>query len=730
MAENTKIIISAVDKTKKGFGSVTSGLKKVTGAVFSMRTALVGVAGIAGFGLLVRSSLNATDSLAKTASKIGTTTEALSALRYAADVTGVATTTMDMALQRFTRRTAEAAKGTGEAKGAIKELGISAQQLNNMPLDQRMLVLADAFSNVKNESDRLRLAFKLFDSEGAALVNTLSLGREGLSELLGEAKALGVVMSSDAAKGVEDASDALTRLKAISRGLRDQFVAALAPAIEALTTRFTLFFKEISNKKGGVEKFAKEMAVSFLNATVAVVESLDIILTNVGKTFEFFRKKVSQFSSWANKTDLDDFRKRANNLSDAFEDLSQGATLSSSQIHSLGLGGLAPTLDNIKMKYWEFQALIDETEAKITGGMSAIDFSNIIDLPAFKEQIKGLIALTEEVKTAVGAVVTPEGAESLNFYGRAVEALKLTFEDFKKTLPTLEEGMTSLTNNAMGAFTKGFTDAITGAEKFSDAMKTMAKSVIDSLIQMLVQYYITQQIFGAITSMFPTGGGGTSTAPNTNMGANLTGGRNFDGGGYTGNGSRSGGMDGKGGFMAMLHPQETVIDHTKNTNNLSKTADQIQSFQNSNSDRFKSLGRGGLNETIENENRRSIHSNNLNETIDNKDLRSFDGGGFTGNGSRSGGVDGKGGFNAILHPNETVTDHTKSINKKRNERENTNEENNSIVVNQTINVTTGVQQTVRAEIVQLMPQIAQAAKGAVADARLRGGNFSKAMGGA
>ncbi|MEC8040608.1 MAG: hypothetical protein VX181_07850, partial [Pseudomonadota bacterium] len=26
---------------------------------------------------------------------------------------------------------------------------------------------------------------------------------------------------------------------------------------------------------------------------------------------------------------------------------------------------------------------------------------------------------------------------------------------------------------------------------------------------------------------------------------------------------RSGGLDGKGGFLAMLHPQETVIDHTK-----------------------------------------------------------------------------------------------------------------------------------------------------------------------
>jgi len=35
----------------------------------------------------------------------------------------------------------------------------------------------------------------------------------------------------------------------------------------------------------------------------------------------------------------------------------------------------------------------------------------------------------------------------------------------------------------------------------------------------------------------------------------------FDGGGYTGSGSRSGGLDGKGGFLAMLHPNETVIDH-------------------------------------------------------------------------------------------------------------------------------------------------------------------------
>lgn len=46
---------------------------------------------------------------------------------------------------------------------------------------------------------------------------------------------------------------------------------------------------------------------------------------------------------------------------------------------------------------------------------------------------------------------------------------------------------------------------------------------------------------------------------------------------------------------------------------------------------------------------------------------------------------------------------------------------------QNINISTGVSQTVRAEIAQLMPQIANSAKAAVLDAKQRGGSFSKAF---
>lgn len=50
-----------------------------------------------------------------------------------------------------------------------------------------------------------------------------------------------------------------------------------------------------------------------------------------------------------------------------------------------------------------------------------------------------------------------------------------------------------------------------------------------------------------------------------------------------------------------------------------------------------------------------------------------------------------------------------------------------VVVNQTINVSTGVQQTVRSEIKSLMPQISDSAKMAVLDAKRRGGTFGRAF---
>lgn len=100
------------------------------------------------------------------------------------------------------------------------------------------------------------------------------------------------------------------------------------------------------------------------------------------------------------------------------------------------------------------------------------------------------------------------------------------------------------------------------SELGKQALQTMFGAVLDGsmsaeeavkrlLIQM-AQVKAMKSIMG-----IPGIGGGGGIA--SQIGGLLS----FDGGGYTGNRARSGGLDGKGAFLAMLHPQETVIDHTK-----------------------------------------------------------------------------------------------------------------------------------------------------------------------
>ena len=188
--------------------------------------------------LLSSHQFNAGDELAKTADKLGVTTQALAGLRHAAELTGVSTGTMDMAMQRFTRRAAEAAKGTGEAKGALQELGLDAESLVRLPLDEQMSQVADAMAGVDSQADKVRLSMKLFDSEGVALVNTLGGGAAALEKMTQEAEHLGLTLSRTDTAQMEAANDAITRLQGVFAGLTNQLSVAFAPIITFVADAF------------------------------------------------------------------------------------------------------------------------------------------------------------------------------------------------------------------------------------------------------------------------------------------------------------------------------------------------------------------------------------------------------------------------------------------------------------------------------------------------------------
>lgn len=216
--------------------SLVSGLSSAASQAAKYGSIAAGAVTAAGVAM-VKSGLSSVDALAKTSDKLGVTTEALSRLRFAAEQTGVSTQTMDMALQRMTRRVAEAAMGTGEAVGALKELGISATDIAKQSPDQMFREITKAMGGVETQSDKVRLAMKLFDSEGVSLVNTMKGGASALDELAAQADAAGLSISRlDAAK-VEAANDAMNRVRASFTGISQQLAVKFAPILEAIADR-------------------------------------------------------------------------------------------------------------------------------------------------------------------------------------------------------------------------------------------------------------------------------------------------------------------------------------------------------------------------------------------------------------------------------------------------------------------------------------------------------------
>ena len=170
---------------KKGFRDADKSINKIKQTLIRVAGILVAGKVIKGIAGIATETAKLADEVSKVADKLGVGTSALQEFRFAAQLTGVAQRTADLALQRFTRRTAEAAQGTGEAKDALRELGVRLTDTQGRlrPVSELLADAAEGLKNAKTQGDRLRLSFKLFDSEGAALVNTLKGGRDAFNAM-------------------------------------------------------------------------------------------------------------------------------------------------------------------------------------------------------------------------------------------------------------------------------------------------------------------------------------------------------------------------------------------------------------------------------------------------------------------------------------------------------------------------------------------------------------------
>ena len=276
----TKLILDnkqfnrGIDDSAKRTNNFSNNLSKIRTVAKAAATAL-GALTVATVGLAKRQAeLGAR--LQDTADKLGLNVGFLQEFRYAAEQSGVATTTADMALQRFTRRVAEAANGTGAAREALVQLGIQLRDSNGnlRSTDKLIYEVADALQNVESESERVRLAFKLFDSEGVSLLNTLQKGSGELQQFADRARELGAVLDAQDTQALKDLDSSFTDLSVAIKGVVDQFVVGLADALE-------LTNNEITNLIANNQTLARELGRGVGEAFRTIAAALKVVSANI-----------------------------------------------------------------------------------------------------------------------------------------------------------------------------------------------------------------------------------------------------------------------------------------------------------------------------------------------------------------------------------------------------------------------------------------------------------------
>ena len=263
------ILLTASDQTREAFEAVKNNTESLGSKLEIMRGAFAAaaIAAAAAVAVMIKGSIDAADAMGKAAQKVGTTTEMLSGLKYAAALSDVSFEALQKSLGKLSSNAYAAATSGGEAATAFKTLGINVKGTDGHLKDSGTVLeeLAGKFSKMPDSAEKSALAIKLFGKAGLDMIPLLNSGSEGLAQMREEAERLGIIIGGDAAKSAEEFNDNLTRISERTKGLSNQIMTDLLPVINELTSAY-MTATEGSNSLSGASAVIKTIF-----ETVAVV---------------------------------------------------------------------------------------------------------------------------------------------------------------------------------------------------------------------------------------------------------------------------------------------------------------------------------------------------------------------------------------------------------------------------------------------------------------------------
>lgn len=699
-----QIDLTATDKTKAAFDSAKRNLQGL-GEQASALPGKFGTLGIAIAGVFsaatLKGAVDMLDKLDDLSEKTGISVQSLSALRYAGEVTGTSLDAIATSVKKLSVNMAEAASGNKEAVATFKAVGVEVRNSDGTLRSQDAVLgdLADRFASYADGAGKSALAQKIFGKAGADMIPLLNQGSEGIARLRQEAEGLGLVYGGDLAKQAAAFNDNLKKLELSAEAAKVQLAGGLLPTLNGLVETFVLL------KSNGVFWLAMEQGLARVTKYVPLLSGMVTALrglTGLGSQnlsgdpgadinrLVQERARIDKSISFADSKgapNRDLLRERAriesllklSRVYQAKDALQGGGDTGDAMSRRLRSGSgtkAAPLVGSgddsaakAANKELEAQAKLLAELSGLSGSfaedwarLNAIYAKGAISLKQLTEQQAILLGKQPAIKAAAEAeeklgqvraktaelsdkylstLITEndqlvksnqtlfEEVEAIGMNAEALNMLRLARLDAniarEQELLLVSQGVEGneaetaqierrinllrrerelkaeagakeirageiednkkRTEGISQSISEGLLDGFRNGRSLGDIFLNelkaqFAKTVLQPLISPIVQAGndalggilkgggggggirgLLSSIGGSIASSF--GGGGMSLGGINPVSGEFMGSLEFDGGGYTGNGLRAGGLDGKGGFMAMLHPQETVVDHSK-----------------------------------------------------------------------------------------------------------------------------------------------------------------------
>jgi len=507
MAKDVKFNITAVDRTKNAFKSVLGGLKKVSGALLNFKTAIAGAVGVAGLGLLIKRSLEATDRIGKLSSVLGFSVKELQTFKLASQIGGVELETFSKGVRRLVDNFGDFMDGTGEAKKTFEALGISVEEANKLSGDQFAILglVADRLNLVTNSTDKLKFAIEIFGGRGAELINVLKGGSEQIEEFRKQSEQFGA-LNEEQVKQVEDLNDSIVRLKTSFANITNQVVANLSPALTSLIDDFNESLSATDDGGSRITEVSRTISLAIVRGVKTSLKALGELVAG----FENTLLKIKLFE----KNPFFFFTKDIQNLEDLTKELEiQKALLQKAKdeggfVERDGLTLLPAKFEEDVIRLENFieelkQAghtigspfeksllILDQVEQKvITGGQALKQLSEIGENDVIKIS-DSIIVTDQNVNTLNGSLEELHDQFRETFQLSTIEKFQIKLSDLRvkgfEFLITTVDGLAETTS-------KVFTDMLFGVKSLSVGIRELARNIVMQLVQGLIQ--IGLQVF-------------------------------------------------------------------------------------------------------------------------------------------------------------------------------------------------------------------------------------------